>query len=195
VPAGQSEEFKIDNIQATYLNVAHQSNRGIDLTIRYQHEFPFGDFSVQGQFTWQLEDIVQLLPELPLDDDNGEIGQPEFTGVVDLRLDSGDWTYFWGINFVGETSDKDIALTQNAAGTRFYKVSTEPTTYHTASVAREFDQWNLRVGVQNIFDEHPPAITSAAFTGGSARFGNSVVGSQYDYRGRTGFITIGRKFN
>ena len=116
-PPGGAGAFAIQSIQNSYVNVAEQVNRGMDLTIRYQHEFDLGKLTIDGQFTWQLQDDVQLLGSSATEDYNGSTFNydgPDFTGNINTRFDHGDWTFNWAIDILGKGSD-----TENFGGDTF----------------------------------------------------------------------------
>ncbi|MES1201084.1 MAG: TonB-dependent receptor [Pseudomonadota bacterium] len=188
-----TDPYLIDTVTDRYINIASQVNRGIDLTAQYRHEFPFGDFTAQSQLTWQLQDEFNLIEDIG-QDNNGRVGDPQYTGNLDLQLERGDWTFFWGMDLIGPSSDKDFAITNNAAQTRFYVIDTEATVYHSVSVQYKADQWELTAGIRNISDETPPSLTSGAFSGGSSTQGTSAFTSNYDFIGRTTFVQIHRSF-
>ncbi len=101
----------IQSINNSYVNVAEQLNRGLDLTIRYQHEFDFGRLTIDGQFTWQFEDLIELLAGAATNDYNGSTfgwDGPDFSGQINTRFDKGDWTFFWGVDMLGKGSDTEI---------------------------------------------------------------------------------------
>jgi iron complex outermembrane receptor protein len=181
----------ITEIRNSFLNINSQENRAIDLTTRYDHEFAWGDFSIQGQFTWQLEDVISLFAGNPIDT-NGDVGEPDWVGNIDLRVDRGDWTYFWGIDMIGKASEAEDIGDRNAAGTTLYKVHTEFTAYHDVSVRYTGDQWTIAGGISNLFDEQPPTLTRGGITGQYATQGLAVLASQYDYVGRGAFVRLTR---
>lgn len=214
----------IQFVNNSYVNVAAQTNRGIDLTVRYGHEFGFGDLTIDGQFTWQLEDRTTLFGGSVPEDTNGDTTEPDFTGQLNIRFDRGDWTAFWGIDMMAKTSDTEdfggdvfgftrySSTCQNGAtvapcttfvvpatgnltpGTAvvpaqvYYKQWTEFQTYHDFSLRYRMDDWTFQAGVQNVFDERPPAQSSGQFRIGTAALNN------YDMIGRRGFISISRRF-
>ena len=100
-------------VRDSYVNVNSQSNNGIDVTARMVHDFP-GDvtFSLQGQMTWQMEDIVSLFEGTPLDT-NGESGEPEFVGDFNAALDWGKWNFFYGLDVIGGTSNVEYFCDNN----------------------------------------------------------------------------------
>lgn len=106
-PPGSAGAFAIQSVNNSYVNVAEQVNRGIDLTLRYEHEFDFGRLTFDSQFTWQLKDTTQLLGGAAVTDDNGETTEPDFTGTASLRFDRGDWTFFWNTDLIGKQSDTE----------------------------------------------------------------------------------------
>ncbi len=112
----------IQTVDNNYVNVAEQVNRGIDLTVRYQHEWDFGKLTIDSQFTWQLHDTTQLFGNFAPSDYNGAtfgFDGPDFTGNLNIRFDHGDWTAFWGMDILGKASDTELYGTDTFASTRF----------------------------------------------------------------------------
>jgi len=201
VPGGPNQVLTVNN---SYVNVAEQDNRGIDLSIRYKQETGIGDFTLTGNFTWQLRDIVDLLGPGSQQDNNGStfnFDGPDFTGSAQLRYDRNDWTAQWSMNFIGKGSD-----TENFGGDTFnssryanlpaginpqrvyFKQYTEFTAYHDLSVRKKFDDWSVQLGVVNMFDERPPSQSSGQFRSGTAALNG------YDIIGRRGFVAINKTF-
>ncbi|MDX2275272.1 MAG: TonB-dependent receptor [Hyphomonadaceae bacterium] len=187
-----SNPFLINTINDSYLNVNSQLNRGIDVTALYEHAFPWGDFTAEAQFTYQLEDTVALFAGTERDT-NGANGDPELVGSLDLELERGDWTFFWGMDFIGETDDSRYVSDTSGSGTTRYDITAEAVTYHSASVEYEFDTWSLLAGVANIFDQEPPTVSTVG-SAGQSYVGPSIFASQYDYLGRRAFIRVQKTF-
>jgi len=136
-----------------------------------------------------------LLASDDVEDFNGEIGEPKTTGFMNLTFEPSDtWRVRWSVNHIGGTSNWDRFSRNNPNPTLYgvpvtYKVRTEATTYHGLSGEYNFDGgWTVRAGINNLFDEHPPAVSFA-------NSGNSPLVSQYDYLGRTGFLNITKQFD
>ncbi len=53
----------------------------------------------------QLEDKEQLLPTSAPLDDNGLAGDPEWVGNFDATLETGPFEFYYGLRYVGETSN------------------------------------------------------------------------------------------
>jgi iron complex outermembrane receptor protein len=182
----------INNVTNNYINIAEQVNRGIDLTVSYGQQLPWDvKMNVDLQSTWQLKDTIALFADT-VEDNNGFVGDPDWTGRLNFRFTKDDWTAFWGINMIGKASDAETEPTQNTAGTTFYKVHTEFTAYHNVSLQKKFDGFTILGGVSNVFNETPPAVTLGQ--GEYSTVGGSVFASQYDYLGRRVFVNISTRF-
>jgi len=182
----------ITSITNNYINIAEQVNRGIDLTVRYGQDLPWDTkMVVELQSTWQLKDTEAKFADTVVDD-NGSVGDPDWTGQLNLSFTKGDWTGFWGVDMIGKASDAETEVDKNTAGTLFYKIHTEFTAYHNVSLRKQFEGWSITGGVSNLFDEAPPAVSY--LQGDYSTVGNSVLSSQYDYLGRRAFLNIKAHF-
>ncbi len=191
--------YRIGEIRDSYLNVNSQETSGFDLTLRYTHEFDFGDLTIEGQGTWTMDDEVFLFdPALEsgfdTNDFNGTIGDPEFVANMRTELRRGDWTYSWFMNYIDGTSNS--IYSSNTASyfgqpNAFYDVNIEGTLYHDVSVRWQGDTLSLIGGVSNMWDEEPPTVS----TGTATRRGNTALSAtQYDLRGRTLFVRATKTF-
>lgn len=185
----------ISTVQNAYVNLNKQYTTGLDLTARYQREFSFGRFTTDIAATWTFDDEVTFRTGAAPNDFNGEITEPDFTANVDFRFDKGDFTYFWNIDMIGKTSNTeqfrgDVFAYRSSGLSAYYKQQTEFTAVHDASIRYRSNNWTFIGGVQDIFDEQPPSIsTASAF----ARVGTVTTGA-YDIRGRRAFVEVQRRF-
>ncbi|MFN3313720.1 MAG: TonB-dependent receptor, partial [Hyphomonas sp.] len=195
-----SQFLTLVDIRNDYVNINSQSTRGIDATGRYEHEFDFGELTVDFSGTWTFEDKLNVFGGLDgfvTDDFNSTIGEPNFVGNSNIQFRKGDWTYSWFSNFVSRSSNEKFLTAANpfvylGRPNSWRKRYAEATIYHGASVRYRSDDWQVIAGVNNLFDEYPPAISSGA---GSSRVGVSpIFGTQYDLRGRTGFVQVSKSF-
>lgn len=196
-------------VQNSYVNVANQVNRGLDLTVRYGHEFSFGDLTLDAAATWQLEDQTTLLGGSAPEDTNGETTEPDFTARLSARFDRGDWTAFWSVQMIGKQSDTEEWGGDVFASSRYadlpngissadcsapgnycvyYKQYNEFTAYHDFSLRYRMDDWTFQAGIQNVFDERPPSASTGQF-----RIGTAAI-NLYDMVGRRGFVQVTRRF-
>lgn len=190
--------FNVTEVRDAYINVNQQITSGVDLTIRYDHEFDFGDLTVEAQGTWTFEDVVFLFdPSLEsgfdTSDFNGTVGDPDFVGNARFSLDRGDWTYSWFVDYIAAVSQRGFAAQdvtyQGVPGRRI--ISADPVFYHDASVRWSGDTFSILAGVSNVFDQEPPLMSTGVVT----RRGNvPLSGTQYDLRGRTAFVRFTKTF-
>lgn len=195
---GANDAFAITEVRDSFININSQVTEGLDLTVRYDHEFDFGTLIVEGQGTWTFEDVINLFdPSLEsgfdISDFNGTIGEPDFVANASARFQRGDWTFSWFTDFISRTSEADFfnATTYFDFPNAVYDFSTEAVFYHDLSVRYQRPTWSVLAGVSNVFDEEPPTVSSGVVT----RRGNvPAFGTQYDLRGQTGFLRVTKTF-
>jgi iron complex outermembrane receptor protein len=194
VTAGSTTQWAITSVRNNYVNVQRQSQRGLDLTTRFTHQFAGSKLTIDSQFSWILDWQTQLLSDTETKN-NGLVGSPDFNGSVNTRYDKGDWTYFWGMDVVSKSSDTDYYGTDvfnNYKGTgvaAYYKQHAEFQITHNVSIRKKFDKWTAEVGIQNLFDEQPPYVST-----GTTRVGNAALNSSYDFLGRRMFFNVSRRW-
>jgi len=188
----------ITTVNDSYINVNQQATHGIDITIRYAHEFDFGDVTVDLSATHTMEDVNLLFdPSIAsgfdTSDFNGSLGDPEWVGDASVQLRRGDFTYSWFVDYVGAMDHSAFAADLVAYQGRVIRTINETDAWlsHDFSVRWRGDHLTVTGGISNAFAAPPPAIT----TGVSSRFGNTpAFASQYDLRGRTFFLRLGYLF-
>ncbi|ATQ44611.1 TonB-dependent receptor plug domain-containing protein [Caulobacter mirabilis] len=182
-------------ITDNYVNISRQVARGVDLGINFSHTFTSGTLNIDSQTTWQAF-VAQSAEGERLTNYTGTLQNPEFTSDTNVSFRSGDNTYYWSVSYIGESSNERFFETgektlPSANYPQGYtrKLHKEAMIYHTVSYRRRFDKTTLWVGVNNLFDEAPPAISSDI----GGRAGISLRGSS-DFLGRRFFIQLERKF-
>jgi iron complex outermembrane receptor protein len=187
----------IDNVRDSFINIAKQRNRGFDVTALWRTSLPWGNLTVETQHTFQEEDTRALFAETE-EDLNGLVGDPDWVGRLNLTFDRGPWSFFWGANIVGSSSNEQRfgGNTATYRGETFRVVlKTDTVVYHTTSVTRDFENLDLKVrlGAANVFDEEPPRVTTLNL-GELDTVGTSAFYSQYDWLGRRFFLNLTKQF-
>jgi iron complex outermembrane receptor protein len=183
----------IDNVMDSYINIATQKNKGVDWALNWQTMQRWGTLTLDWQLSVQNEDIKALFADT-VTDYNGEIGEPKRVGQLNVVLERGNWTYYWGYDYIGSSSSYD-SFGGNTSTYRGETVNvilhTDPIQYHTFSFTREFpaQQTTVRFGVANAFDENPPKVTTMSL-GEIDTVGTSPFYSQYDWFGRRVFANF-----
>ncbi len=196
-------------INDSFINVAKQQIRGMDVAARWVAEMPgnWGTLTIDTEHTFNFEDTVALFDETE-EDLSGLAGHPEWVGSLDLTLDLNRWSFFWGMNFVGSTdnlahfgsntvllgfggSEADFGSTELVE----VDLKAEQTTYHSLSASYHFENgFVARLGVANVLDEIPPRLTAQG-TGNEVRVvGNVAFYSQYDWLARRFFLNVSKEF-
>lgn len=193
--------YNISAVRASYLNINRQLVRGYDLNVRWDGDFTFGKVEVESNFTYTMEDIRLLFSSSQAsgfnnDDRNGEISRPKLVGDIRTALTRGDLTYTWGMRYVDSTDNLGVGGFVTPAAyfgnaNPVYDSKAETAIYHTASVLYRQADWDLLVGVENVFDKKPPTVS-----GGTATvFGNvPAFATQYDWLGRSLFARFNYRF-
>jgi iron complex outermembrane receptor protein len=188
--------LQILTVNNSYVNLNSQRTRGVDLTLRYEHEFSIGTFTLTSQSTFTFEDEIEFF-DGTAEDFNGELFESDAAGNIELRFDRGDWTVFWATDWVSKASNTedfggDIFGWRGTPYQAYYKQYAEFTALHDASVRYQSDDWTVVAGIRNIFNEEPPAVS----TGTTSRIGNApafLINGDL-LLGRTGFVSLTRRF-
>lgn len=205
-------EYRIQTVSATFINIDTQTNRGIDITMNANRDTPWGFLDMNLQLSKQLEDNIQLLGASATRYLNGSVGEPEWVALMNMTLSpTEDLSLRWGMNYVGEASTlqsvfASVPLGDQPAGGGAYtitqlgdtvnaKTEAEAMFYHHVSGELMLDGgWTIRAGINNVFDEHPPALTNINDSPDLVFAGNSPIVSQYDLLGRRAFLNISKTF-
>lgn len=152
-----------------------------------------GTFSAQVDnvtFTWSTRYIGETEQQADGIDDfadafgRGPDGQPtDFIGDTCLGNGSGSNDPVTGEFIPDGIVEGDGVFCRDIGFADDYFVS-------NASVRVEFDRFDIRVGVTNIFDESPPLIDTNEVLGIS----NVPIGNGYDFNGREYFASVGVRF-
>lgn len=206
-PAGSAGQFGVDEVNTPFINISRQRNEGIDVTIDITQDIGrFGELQLLSQMNWQLRDELETFPG-NLVDNNGEIGDPKWVGDFNLMWrPSDDLTFFYGLDVVGPQNSEqdyidifgDICSDFQVRGPICVDLKTPMTFYHSVSITKRFDRFQITGGVANLFNQKPPRITVDGgnnMNGGVvATIGKSPLTSQYDYYGIRGFVNVSANF-
>lgn len=192
--------FTINDIYATFINLNKERSRGYDFQANYSDDYSFGKLSADMQVTYTLEDTLQEFSTAAASGFTGtnfvgDIGRPRTVGIADVSLQRGDWTYRWKGRYNSSTSSAQY----NKRMENYFGYPNATVDYKAGwqfrqdiSVGYDRDKWGVTFGVRNLFNKAPDQISAGLY--------NSVIGntpidaSQYDWYGRTYFLTTNYKF-
>lgn len=182
-------------VNSDYVNLATDVVKGFEFNGRYARDLFGGRFVLNANVTKYTKQATKLFAEEFLTDANGTYVTPDWVGSFDATYRKGAVTLRYGVDWTDSSSgtydyfafdeqtgqvDQDLA--------QFYRDNylLEVPDYflHNASVQFNVKKdFQLTVGVRNIFDKKPPRISAAVTT-----VGNAPLYSGYDYTGRSFFV-------
>ncbi|MBT0666847.1 TonB-dependent receptor [Novosphingobium profundi] len=189
-------------VENNYINVATDQVKGWEFNLRYSHDVGPGVFSFTALVTKFTEQANKLFDDNALEDLNGTVGSPAWTGTFNATYALDNVKLRYGIDWTGGTGKATYTyLALNSDGTKNpelaqvykdnYYFETPDYFLHSASVQWDLnDQFELTIGMRNIFNTQPPRISADAFN----LYGNSPLYSGYDYLGRTFFANFTTNF-
>ncbi|MCC6920360.1 MAG: TonB-dependent receptor, partial [Alphaproteobacteria bacterium] len=178
-------------VSDSYTNVSTQTVEGIDYNLRYEVDLYGGTLLFNAEVTQYLEQGFQLLPTDEMDDYNGTLNTPDWTGDFDLSYTKDGFRVRYEVEWIGSMSSYGF-LNDEERATSNFDLDVPNYYLHNLSVqyTDEEAQWSAIVGVRNMFDKEPPTISSQFYD----RVGNSPLYSGYDYLGREFFVNISKSF-
>ncbi|MBI3348480.1 MAG: TonB-dependent receptor [Burkholderiales bacterium] len=177
-------------VNNSYVNLSTDIVRGYEYTMRYTNEVGIGKLRVNATATQYKQQASKLFADDPLDDTNGTVGTPKWSGALDVNYTIKGWNIYYGMEWVGKTSSYEYQGEDQA--TSIYKMDTPNYLLHSLSLSYNdtVSKWKATVGVRNLADKKPPII-SAGFAN---RVGNAPLYSGYDYGGRRFFMNVSKTF-
>ena len=178
---------EIEEVNDSYFNINRKYQKGVDLTARYNFDLAGLEFSADLRAT-KIKEFYQDLFGGDKDVLLGQTGYPKWNGQIDLQGHWNDWTFYWGMDYVGEMEDYTYYGYDPAESE--YDLTAESILYHDLSVRYRGDGWSVQVGITNVSDEDPPTVSDwdAGFAGNMAYY------TGYDTRGRSYFFNLTKGF-
>jgi hypothetical protein len=179
-------------IHDSYTNISTNVVDGFDYNARYTTDLGEGHLTVNAQVTQYLKQASKVLPTDSLQNFNGNVETPAYTGSLEAIFRLEKFKFRYGLNWVGSTNSYGLIYgtpTANLQTTGF--VYSTPN-YFTNDFSVQYTDatWELTAGMRNIGDIKPPQISFGFYN----RIGNAPLYSGYDYIGRTFFFDLTKKF-
>jgi iron complex outermembrane receptor protein len=191
--------FNILTVQNDYTNISEQRYKGIDLNLLWNLDLDFGRLELAAQSTWNLENSLSLFGRDEIEgfeetDYVGTVGSPDNTTNFRATLNWQDWRFNYYLQYVSETDDSPFVDAEtsyfghnpdNGYSWAYADITMDSVLYHSISVIYQRDDWDVLVGVNNLFDEEPDTVSDVY----RARRGNvPIAATQYDLLGRSFFL-------
>ncbi|MBO9715077.1 MAG: TonB-dependent receptor [Sphingomonas sp.] len=169
-------------VNDNYVNLSEDKVRGIDFNLRYQRLIGPGRFVLDAAATKYYSQANRLNPTDPLDEYNGSLNSPEWTGTLNANYSWNQFLFHYGLEYIKGQQSYDL-YGLNPATTPYF-LETPDVFYHSASVRISIKDYELTMGVRNLTNKAPPQISSIQYN----RQGNAPLYSGYDVFGRTFFV-------
>jgi outer membrane receptor protein involved in Fe transport len=176
-------------VNDSFVNLATDRVKGIDYTARYTNNVGIGKLRLNLSITKFKSQASQLFSDDPIDEVNGTLTSPKYSGTLDVNYTVQDWRFYYGVDWVGSQSSYEY-LGQDPA-TSTYKLSVPNYYLQTVAVSYKGSKWDITAGVRNVANVKPPSISAQA---GYNRVGNAPLYSGYDYVGRTMYMNLSKTF-
>ncbi len=170
-----------------YVNISVDKVRGLDYTLRYTRSIGQGSLRLNANVTQYLEQSGKIFPTDPLNENNGEIYYPKFTGSFSVNYLIKGWNFRYGLTWIDGMDSYD-AVAEDPA-TSIFQFRTPDYFKHDASISWDDDRFGITMGVRNMFDKEPPQISGYAYN----RIGNAPLYGGFDFVGRTYFLNVRAK--
>ncbi|WP_417348303.1 TonB-dependent receptor domain-containing protein [Ferrimonas sp.] len=153
--------FDITLVRSGYLNAAAYNTRGIELQASYSMDLGPGelDLNLVGNQLLELEQFeFQDRPD-EVNDEKGEVGDPELQFRLSANYRWDDMTVNWVTRFIDNSVTYDVS--PNGGSPEDVSPHYVPTivTHDLGGTYNFNDTVQLRAGIRNLFDKLPPGYT------------------------------------
>lgn len=191
---------QINRVDSEPRNESGFVTSGVDVYSSYLWDIGQGSINFELRWTHLLEkDVLRIVDtntgELDIDDDKGEVENPEDRVQLQASYNNGPWRVSWLTNVLGEVNTGNAALAEaiedgeNPDRLAFRTIDTHYV--HRLNASYTFgadDQYRIFGGITNVFDQDPPLIPDN-IDDEADREGSCVSNcSQYDPVGRSYFL-------
>lgn len=189
------------SVTSGFVNLSEDIVKGYEFSGRFATDLFGGRFTFNANVTKYTEQSDRTFPEEILLDANGTTNVPDWVGNFDATYRTGATTFRYGVSWFDSSSgtaeynqtSRTTGVVNQAAVDQlneFYQIEVPDYFLHSASVQFDIaDNFEMTLGVRNLFDKQPPKITVYYTT-----IGNAPLYSGYDYTGRQWFINTNFKF-
>ena len=202
----------LSEVNITPFNLSGFGAKGFDVNLRTSIDFAMlgqdWEFITDTVATYSDEIEQQVFSDSPVQNFVGDAAFSEWQANMNARLITGDFTLFYGLEYLsGTDADRDAEtgeLVPQPANGRLYgeggilngadqRISDIDDYFlHSASIRYNSDTWSATLGVRNLFDEEPPTVDGDVFN--ATLIGNVPAGAGYDILGRSIFLQLSKEF-
>lgn len=202
-PLGNPQQGALDEVNSGTANVGSLETAGLDVEVNLdfepaQFDVPVpGLFTVGAVYTYLDEFNIFNLPDGPADNERSEIGNPEHRWNTNFRYQYGNLMVQWQLRYIGESRLEDTDLSDDDCQSLTIDCDTGLETYSDIQVRytipRRVATGKIEVfgGVENLFDNDPPLISSGL---SDSDTGTETTTGVYDAIGRSFYLGAQLRF-
>ena len=187
---GSNNAGSIEFIDSAVSKSGGFGTEGVDLTFNYSTELAGGDVFARLAYTYVIDGFTIPLPGADQDPFVGEIGASEHRASLNLGYTIGDLTVNTGITYTGAADEDDQFLAAFGLEPGAISFGSETIVDMQASYFIT-DNMSVYGGVDNLFDNEPPAIISGLSSGNT---GVETNAGTYDAIGQRFYIGVRSRF-
>ena len=188
----------IDLVEASFININAITSRGIDYNLYLQRDFIVADRNLNLEFDLRVSRLLEnnFIFRDSEDDIAGTPVVPEWEGTSVLVATYGRFRFNWRANYIhGEEDDPGDFFVGAPCATLQVMcrpiARTDSYWTHNASITWIPRDWEISLGIVNVFDEEPPLMDNGA---PGVQLNNIPLGAGYDLLGRRAFLLVRRQF-
>ena len=175
-------------VSDSFTNLATEISKGIDFSARFQQDIGAGQLLINLNTTHYHSQANKIFSDDPLQEENGWIEAPDWTGSSDISYSIGAYRITYGVDWIGPMDGYEYA--EEDPETSVFDFKTPSYFTHRISARYAAETWEATVGIRNLTNETPPTISALVYD----RVGNSPLYSGYDYVGREVFVNVAVHF-
>jgi len=187
---GTNSAGSLEFIDSAVSNSGGLGTEGVDLTVNYRTQVGDGDVFTRLAYTYVIDGYTIPLPGADEDPFVGEIGASEHRAVFNVGYTLDDFTLNVGLTYTGSAALDDQFLASYDLEPESIKFGSETIVDVQASYF-VVDGIELYAGVDNLFDNEPPAIISGV---AGSDTGVETDGGTYDPIGQRFYLGVRAKF-
>lgn len=188
----------IDLVEASFVNINAITSRGIDYNLYFRRDFVVLDRNLNIELDFRVSRLLEnkfIFRESEEEDASTTVA-PEWEGTALLFATYGKFRLNWRSNFINGEQEENFDFDEyppcDGLGVLCRPiVMTGSYLTHTASVTWIPRDWEITLGVANMFDEEPPLMDTAA---PEVQVNNISLGASYDLLGRRVFLQLRKQF-
>ena len=188
----------IELVEASFININAITSRGIDYNVYFQRDFIVADRNLNLELDLRVSRLLEnnFIFRESQEDDAGTPVAPEWEGTALLVATYGRFRFNWRANYIhGEEDDPGDFFVGAPCATLDVMcrpiARTDAYWTHTASVTWIPRDWEITLGIVNLFDEEPPLLDNGA---PEVQLNNIPLGAGYDLLGRRAYLSVRKQF-